>query len=407
MEALPTVVFIRGCPRSGTTLMANLLNENPEIGCIAEQPLGDLAERLLPIFWYEDAIEREQQAVTRRRHAAPAVSYEPADSLAEMRALHPYPTRDRLAQILTAVVEAALDKRDLRIIGSKTPGHWSDAQLQLVRASFSDVRSLFMVRAPLATINSMINRRNKARAGMDASWPNQSIDEAIARYQEATCLLLSCAQQDPSRCYVVGYEELRTEPQGVLSALGEYLGVAIVDRFGNIAQPSRAVNVLTEDESRRVRAAFGAAEDAWPVKRLTGPASRLGSALDDCLRVIEPRRTYRCDAPVGDRGLLGTGWSGSEARGICSDSPTAHLFFRVPRAGNYRLHLDVAVEGRWREQRWIGLSLGGQRFECALRGSNTRVSSPAVDLLANGAQHVALDLGALRLCLRRIRFDAA
>jgi sulfotransferase family protein len=347
--SLPAVLYVRGCARSGTTLLVNILNRHPQIAIISEQPLGDVAERLLPIFWYEDFLEREQLALSAQR-AAPRPTgmaiYEPVDSLEAARATHFYPTRARLGAMLAGIVEASLDKKNVVLIGSKTPGHWSSGQSALVASAFPTVKYVFVVRNPLDTINSMMNRRNKAVAGLDPSWPDKPVVDAISRYHEGVALLLSCTARDPNG-FVVGYEELVTQPRRVLAALGEYLGVDMADDNGSICAARRATNVFTLDEERAVRDAFGNAIDAWSEKRLTGPIGQLGHALDDCVKVLEPRRTYRCDAPVGDRSMLGTGWSGSEYNGVCGDAAQSDLVFTVPRDGAYRLMLDVEEERHW------------------------------------------------------------
>jgi hypothetical protein len=407
-KELPAVVFLRGCPRSGTTLLANLLNENEGVGILAEQPLGDVAQRLLPVFWYEEAIEREHETLQRRaaqRSSAP--TYEPLDSLQRMRELHPYPTRRRLAHILRAIVEASLNKDGLRVIGSKTPGHWSAAELQLVRSCFERVLDVFMVRNPLDTLNSMINRRNKARVGLDASWPDKPIGEAIARYQEATCLLFSCVRRFPDDTFVVGYEELHAAPRRVLAALGEFLGTEVSDRTGLIGAPHEVCNVLTAAEEAEARRAFGTAIASWKSKRITGPAIALGGTLDDCLRVVQPGVTYRCDAPAGDRGLLGSGWSGAQASGIESDAPEADLFFAVPREARYRLVMEAIAEGaRWNGSKALVMDFCGARSRSVLRiGRRNRIASAPLALLPERAHRATLEMEDLRLRLRSIRFE--
>jgi hypothetical protein len=222
-------------------------------------------------------------------------------------------------------------------------------------------------------------------------------------------LLFSCAAESPADCYVVGYEELHADKEKTLAQLSAFLGVTIADPSGLIGATHAAKNVMTESESALVRSAFGAAIENWPHKRLTGPVTQLGNALDDCVRTIEPGRIYRCDAPEGDRGLLGTGWSGSEADGIRSDAPAADLFFRVPREGRYRLALDLVAEGpRLGTPQRIALTLGGVRFERALRaGLRARVTTQAVNLSADRACRARLELGDLRVRLRHIRFERA
>src|SRR4051812_8445448 len=49
-----TAVLIGGAPRSGTTLLCDLLNEQPEVGLMSELFLGDFLDQLDPLFRFED-----------------------------------------------------------------------------------------------------------------------------------------------------------------------------------------------------------------------------------------------------------------------------------------------------------------------------------------------------------------
>jgi hypothetical protein len=199
---LPLVVFVRGCARSGTTLLADIMNESPKIGLLVEQPLGDLAARMLDVFWFEDHIVETRAIIAEKKRAAEKARgagehFVLVENLDRMRFPRRYPTREKFGAILTGVVEASLEKPGLAIVGSKTPGHWGNFELDLVRSAFPRVKYVFIVRNPLETVNSILNFRNRARAGLHL-WPDKPVEEAIARYQEGIALLLSCAAENGS-----------------------------------------------------------------------------------------------------------------------------------------------------------------------------------------------------------------
>ncbi len=407
MNDLPLVVFVRGCARSGTTLLADIMNESPKIGLLVEQPLGDLAARMLDIFWFEDHILETRAIIAEKRHAAEKVRgsgehFVLVENLDRMRFPRRYPTREKFGAILTGVVEASLEKPGLAVVGSKTPGHWDRFELDLVRSAFPRMKYVFIVRNPMETVNSILNFRNRARAGLHL-WPDKPVEEAIARYQEGIGLLLSCAADSGEESFVVGYDDLIADPAATLASLGSFLGMELRDESKLVGPPSIAKNVLTRDEERAVRAAFGNAIDGWAAKRLTGPATALAGQLDDGLRVVEPGKVYRCDAPVGDRGLLGSGWSGAEPAGIWSDAPHADLFFAVPSDARYAIKLEFAgCVPNVREPLDFHITAGEARVAVRLKnGRKSRFKSPKVQLAAGRAHRVRFDFAGLRSPLER------
>jgi hypothetical protein len=322
------------------------MNENPEIAILVEQPLGDLAFGIERIFWFER--HRNEQRDTIAAGAGKSGKqrgeqhYDPIENPDRMRFPRRYPMRDRFGNIVAAIVGASLEKPSARVIGSKTPGHWNDHELRIVQELFEQIGYVFIVRNPLDTINSIVNRRNAARKGLDL-WPDRPIAEAISRYREAACLLLSCASTYPDRTYVVRYDDLVDDTAATLEGLGRFLGVDLRDA-SRLVRPARpAKNVLSHAEDASVRAALGAAIDAWSAKRLTGIAGVVGAQLDDCIDVARPGKEYRFDAPVGERGVLGSGWSGAEAKGIWSDAALADAFFRVPADGQYSITVQFSA----------------------------------------------------------------
>jgi hypothetical protein len=410
MMSQPSVVFVRGCARSGTTLLCDIINESPEIGLLVEQPLGDLAARILSMFWYEEHLEKERALIasasnghaTRKKTQTSAVHFVPLENLDRVRFPRRYPTRERLPSILAAIVEASLEKNRLKVIGSKTPGHWDHFEFDIVNSMFPAVKDVFIVRNPLDTVNSIVNRRNAARAGRDI-WADKPVTEAIARFQEAVCLLLSRASSHADDCYVVSYEDLIADPQRVLKPLGTFLGAEVRDETGLVMGARSVKNVLTPAEETLVREQLGPAIDAWETKRLTGRATDVVRQLADCVRTVKLGTTYRCDAPVGDRGLLGSGWSGAEPPGIWSDAPQADMFFAVPRDGKYYVALDFAgYVPKRREPLELAITIGGRQFDLTLlSGRRTRLRFGPVSLEAGQANRLSFTFGQLRSPLER------
>src|SRR5579863_9371089 len=216
------------------------MNESPEIAILVEQPLGDLAYGIAGIFWFEKHRDEQRETIAARsakagrRHGE---HYDPIENPERMRYPRRYPMRDRFGDIVSAIVRASLEKPSARVIGSKTPGHWNDHELRIVQEIFDQIRYVFIVRNPLDTINSIVNRRNAAREGLDL-WPDKPVVEAISRYREGACLLLSCASIYPEHTYVIRYDDLIDDTAATLEELGRFLGVEMRDTSG-LVRPSR------------------------------------------------------------------------------------------------------------------------------------------------------------------------
>jgi hypothetical protein len=387
------VLYVRGCMRSGTTLLADLLNESREIGIIYEQPFGDVLERIQPLFWYERAVDGLSAKL-------------PFEERARQVSARPYPRRERQAEIAAGIVAASLGKRDLRIVGSKTPGPWKAARLDLVRAAFGTVRYVFIVRNPLGTINSIAARNERYLCGLDPSWTFRDIAEAIGLYREGIALLLSTVAASPDDCYVIGYEELLADPERVLAGLSAFLGVEIPYRPGMV-RDTKPPSALSAAEEESVRATFASALDSWSSKRLSGPASRLGSTLDDCVLTPETGRAYRFELAAHDRSMLGAGWSDSERGGTWSDGARAEIWFAVKDPGRYRARIVVAGNGMpWQLPVRCSASVGGVRTTIAI----PRLVPQSVDVgpfrLEAGRPHaLSLEPGDARFYLKSVSID--
>jgi len=407
----PKALFVRGCARSGTTLLADVLDEHPKIGLLVEQPLGDVVRRIDPVFWYEEHWLAEREAIARAgaksaARTAKTEHFKPRDNAGRLTFPRRYPSRERLAHILAGIVEASLEKRDLLYIGSKTPGHWRYDDVRRVAGLYGEPKYVFLLRNPFDNVNSIVNRRNAARAGRDA-WPDKPIEEAIARYQEAICLVLSCRDRFAEQTFVVGYEDLVAHPSRTLSALGEFLELELDDWSHLITSESPQRKVFTEREERAVREQLGAAIDSWSSKHLTIPIARLGTQVDDCVRTVTRRTEYRFDAPVGDRGLLGTGWGDAEPAGIVSDAPSADLYFRVPDDGEYTVVIELAAQIDHRSGPLdLTAQLGERRLEQTLHHRrNVRLHVGPVPLQAGIAYRIALAFGDSSKRVRIRRFS--
>lgn len=347
--SVPGVLLVRGCPRSGTTLVADLINASDRAAIMFEYPLGQLVRDLQPILAYaRDHVQlREKTFATAAQPGDRDSSY--YNELRPTLLAATFPTPERLGPIVAAVVAASLGKRDVTLIGSKTPGSVALRDHELLAPFFPAIKFLFVVRDPLAAINSMMNRRNRARLGLD-DWPFADVGAAIAEYRQNTRLLFSHVARYGDRCLVVKYEDLLDRFTATAAAIDGFLGsgfdlaagAAKLVQHGIDAQAATK-DVLAPDEGAAVRAAFGDAIDDWQRKELTGLHPGALDALADCADAFVPDTRYRYDGATGERRCLGLGWSMLEPDGVWSESERADLFFTVPEDGDYAVSLDASL----------------------------------------------------------------
>ncbi len=336
-SAAPAVVLISGSPRTGTTLLAEILNESPRAAVMFEYGLGDLLRDMSGVFTYgraRDEWYRNVRGVSAQ--TATADTYPFARTSAARR----YPSASRFAAIVSAVVEATLGKNEVALIGSKTAGATEGNTTAAIAELFSDVRHLLTVRSPLGTINSMMNRRNLARRGLD-EWPIDDVAAAITEYRRGVLILLSRVARAPDRAFVVPYEDVVASYDRTVSAIGAFLGLELppsstsrVAKDGANTRP-----VLTDEEETIVRSSFPGAIAMWDEKPLAGMHAdgRLDD-LADCLEPIVPGHRYTY--ATGARSFLGAGWSISQPEGVWTDDARADLFFPAPRSRRYQLLLE-------------------------------------------------------------------
>ncbi len=297
-----------------------MINASPDAAIIYEYSLDALVRDLRVLLAYDEE--------TSRRFALAPEGFALTDSEARTAYFNDYgdppydhyPTKERFAAIVTAVLEATVGKRDVKLIGSKTPGSVLPDERAALAPYFANVRYLFMVRNPLATINSMMNRRNLARFGAD-DWEIADVDGAIAEYRQNILALLSHVCADPDACYVLKYDDLIEHSAETTAALGRFLGISLDDGASRLLWPENETKViLAPDERLRVTAAFGEPIASWAQKQLTGTGARAVDELSDCVETLAPGVRYRYAAADGKRHFLGAAWNALEEGGVWSAS---------------------------------------------------------------------------------------
>jgi hypothetical protein len=249
-----------GCPRSGTTLLQQLLDAHPEVAIAPEthfirrfvkpeRSFGDLDRgenyrRLIEsIVAMPEFMEMDLDAAAFRE----AAEREPRGSSFLFRLL--------LRQFAA--------RRGARLVGEKTPNHL--LYMQTMERIFPEARFVHIVRDPRAVVSSW----------KTIPWSTGSVagdSEVWRRYME------TARRRPPSSITTITYERLVTDTDGVLRNVCAYLGLAL--------HPAMLEHHTRTGDGMNLRREPWKTEAASPIA--TAPIARWRNELSaDDLRTIE------------------------------------------------------------------------------------------------------------------------
>lgn len=350
-------VLVGGPPRSGTTLLADLMNLNPDLAVMMEYELGSLIADISPIFEYERAVDdvervldeqaRDLEDVPIDAAVDPAVDdggprYSPLPNLNTLitKISRPYPTIARKAEIAAAIVAASLGKAGPKFVGSKNPLFLLSNIYRDVAATYDVVRYVFILRDPLFTINSSINRRNRTDAGEDI-WHIRSIVEGVCEYIRMIFSIFELSTRvDQSSILIIKYEDLAADINRTMSSVSDFLGVERIS-YEEIYTEDRNKNlILTDDEVECIGRRILQMHERWPSLVFDGSAQQAFRHLSQLFGDM-------ASAPVNAYSLpylaqfLTLGWSSVEPDGCWTDGHHAAIVIPPSDAGLVDVVLTV------------------------------------------------------------------
>jgi hypothetical protein len=196
-------------------------------------------------------------------------------------------------------------------------------QHEQVAALGHPCKYLFILRNPLHTLNSAINRRNRSRAGID-NWVIDDVDQIIDQHLLSVSRIIALIRaKAPEDCFIVKYDDLVSDQEATVRSIFGFLNLPF-ESLPLLADQHRGKNpVCTKQEIERIHQRLKEAIDCWDDLHLTG----LGRDALPCLsRMMPPFKT--CNIQLGPTDIfryLGTGWSTPEAEGTWSMSAYASI----------------------------------------------------------------------------------
>jgi Sulfotransferase family len=194
-------IFVGGAPRSGTTLVQNMLDCHPKI-------LG--APEFLNLGRIVELRNRLRQGVDRGA----------IDAFASA------PEVDRLtAQLIENLLLPLADRHGAPYLSEKTPSN--ALVFRELLELFPEARCIFVLRDPRAVIASMLEVGTRAAAAQGhptQPW-TRSLPAAVAYVQRYFRAARAAAAEAPERVLVLRYEALVTEPEAETRAICGFLGL--------------------------------------------------------------------------------------------------------------------------------------------------------------------------------------
>ncbi len=200
------LIFLISQPRAGSTLLQVMLAGHPEIATTSEPWIA-----LHPIFALKDegiiAVYGEELA----RNAL-------QDFLSQSGVNTDF-YKARLGEFLLSLYAQAASFQDKRYFLDKTPRYYHI--IPELMELFPEARFIVLLRNPLDVLDSILK-----------AWIRNDILE-LGTFREdllvAPRRLMASLKEHPSRCFMVRYEELVSDPEQVLKGVCGFLGLSYAD----------------------------------------------------------------------------------------------------------------------------------------------------------------------------------
>jgi hypothetical protein len=271
-------IFIVGCPRSGTTLLQQMLDAHPDIAIAPEthfvrnfylkqNSYGDLSQEINYYRLVDDII------------ALPEFS--------EMRlnAEHFREAAEKIEKSYAAIFRLILQQfasiKNARIIGEKTPNHL--LYMPILEKFFPDARFIHIIRDPRAVVNSWRN----------VPWSNGNVGndaEVWRRYMKTARLSLP----SKSPILTLRYEQLILNPEMSLASVCDFLGLPF-DRSMLSYHSILSQTVNTEREPWKTQATQSISQkslDLWQKKLSPSMVAEIEAVVWSEMKLLKyPRQT--------------------------------------------------------------------------------------------------------------------
>lgn len=314
-------VFIVGMPRSGTSLLSEILNVHPNIALVRETAYISFWSQIAHNFELRNQQDFENvwQVFAHSHH----VHRMGVDIDAVKEALLRMPTRN-LKDIHETLLRAYATQRGATCWGEKNPLY--ELHLPTIFSWYPDARVIFLIRDPRAVIASL----------RGAPWSHGSTCLHATEYRRSHEALLR--YRNDSRVHAVHYEDLIVNTEAVLRSICEHIGQPFCEHMLNHNEHKNGDYRVGEIKFIR--------DMQWLMKHIHDVQSPVHSdALEKWRTDLSPRHIATVEHMLAEQ-MRNLGyersvkrrWSAIDAIGMWLSKVTTPILYCRPRRWHLFLH---------------------------------------------------------------------
>lgn len=201
-------ILAAGTPRSGTTLLQQVLMAHPEGTSISETHFFEEAPDEDTLFSDETSGEDVWNALNEETHAQVITNVVSPDKLEELIG-----QSNNRTELFINILDHYTQTEGARYWVEKTPTHLMN--FPHIFRLIDDLSGVIIIRDPRDTCSSLI----------DKPWTHDDIESNAKRWFADNTLAGMLAEALPSRIHLVRYHDLVTEPEPVIRQLCDDLGI--------------------------------------------------------------------------------------------------------------------------------------------------------------------------------------
>jgi hypothetical protein len=239
-------IFIFGIGRTGTTLLARMLDRHPDVSIYLESSFLNVVPAGAAEATLDDAAAR------RLLDRMP----DPADQGVSRDAiLRRFATTDQSVRALfDTSLRLRMEAHGKRIFGEKTPSHF--AKVDVLRAWYPDARFVYLLRDPRDAYASFTHSRDHATV----AWMDRTLLGRCLYWNYYRHAVAAAKRGFPARVHEVEFAALVRDPDGTLRDLCSFLHLAydpnmraVAENNSSFAETREARGLRTEVLDRKDR----------------------------------------------------------------------------------------------------------------------------------------------------------
>ncbi len=215
-------IFVLGIGRSGTTLLARMLDRHPEVSIYLESRFLNV----MPADGASGTLASDAAARLLDRIGDPA-----AQGVSRAAILQRFATTDRSVRALfDAVLRLRMEAHGKRRFGEKTPSHF--AKIDVLRAWYPAARFVCLLRDPRDAYASFAHSPDHAGAG----WADRTLLGRCLYWNHYRDAVAAAKRRFPAQVHEVELTALVRDPDATLRALCAFLGLAYDPRMRAVGE---------------------------------------------------------------------------------------------------------------------------------------------------------------------------